>query len=65
MNKLKQEEDRYASIVLDAVSKYACINAMKSKNSKDALKAKKKAFNIVGEAKKVYSDGELKSIESD
>ena len=39
MNKLKQEEDRYASIVLDAFSKYAYINPMKNKNRKDALKA--------------------------
>ena len=61
MNKLKQEEDRYASIVLDAFSKYAYINPMKNKNSKDALKAKK-TFKIIGEAKKVYSDEELKSI---
>ena len=42
MNKLKQEEDRYASIVLDAFSKYAYINPVKNKNSKDALKALKK-----------------------
>ena len=61
MNKLKQEEDRYASIVLDAFSKYAYINPMKNKNSKDALKANK-TFKIIGEAKKVYSDEELKSI---
>ena len=65
MNKLKQEEDRYDSIVLDAFSRYAYINPMKNKNSKDALKAKKKTFKIIGEAKKVYSDEELKSIQTD
>ena len=43
MNKLKQEEeDRCASIVVDALSRYAYIYPMKNKNSKDVLKAKRK-----------------------
>ena len=40
-NKLKQEEeDRWASIVIDAFSRYDYIYPMKNKNSKDVLKAK-------------------------
>ena len=39
MNKLKQEEEnRYASIVIDAFSRYAYIYPMKIKNSENVLK---------------------------
>ena len=57
MNKFKQEgEERYALIVIDAFSRYACIHPMENKNSEDVLKALKEAFKVMGEPIEIFSD---------
>ena len=57
MNKFKQEgEERYALIVIDALSRYVYIDPMENKNSEDALKALKEAFKVMGEPIEIFSD---------
>ena len=57
MNMFKKEnEERYALVVIDAFSKLGFVQPMFNKDSNNVLQALKQAFKIMGEPIEIYSD---------